>query len=52
LQAAAAVRKAGVVVLRNVVPREQAVQWKQDLEAYLGRNRDGVLGYPAAKPVV
>lgn len=51
-QAAAAVSRVGVVVLRGVVPQEQARQWKRDLEGYIARNREGIIGFPEDNPVV
>jgi len=49
---AAAIRRAGIVVIKGAVPREEAVQWKRDLEGYIARNRHGVLGFPDDDPVV
>lgn len=41
---ASEVRRAGVVVVRNVIPRDEAIRWKEQLEGYLHANRDSVLG--------
>jgi len=38
------VRRSGVVVIRNVIPRADAVRWKTQLEEYLKVNRDSVVG--------
>lgn len=43
-EVASEVRRAGVVVVRNVIPRDEAIRWKNQLEGYLQANRDSVLG--------
>lgn len=45
-----AIKDRGVAVIRNVIPREQALQWKQDIRAYASRNN--AKGFPEDNPQV
>ena len=37
-------RRSGVVVIRNVIPRADAVKWKTQLKEYIEVNRDSLVG--------
>lgn len=45
-----AIRKRGVAVIRNVIPSEQVLQWKEDIKAYAKEN--GAKGFPEDNPQV
>lgn len=45
-----AIKERGVAVIRNVVPAEQALQWKEDIKAYARLNN--AKGFPADNPQV
>lgn len=47
---ASAVREAGTVLIRGVVPEDTALGWKADVQQY--STHDGVLGFPADNPQV
>jgi hypothetical protein len=44
------VRKRGVGIVRNVVPRDEARQWKYDLDDYISKNP--VKGFPEHNPTI
>lgn len=45
------VRDTGVLVLRQVVEEEQALQWKAEVRQYIADN-PGVIGFPEDNPQV
>ncbi|CAO1638280.1 unnamed protein product [Sympodiomycopsis kandeliae] len=44
------IKKRGVVVIKNVIPEEQVLQWKSDIQAYALRNN--ARGFPESNPQV
>lgn len=50
-QIADRVRDTGVLVLRQVVEEEQALQWKAEVRQYIADN-PGVIGFPEDNPQV
>ncbi|KEF61574.1 uncharacterized protein A1O9_03142 [Exophiala aquamarina CBS 119918] len=47
-----AVRHRGTAVIRNVLPRQQALDLKQQAREYIAANRDKVKAFPADDPAV
>lgn len=47
----ASLRERGVAVIRNVVPEEQALQWKEELKSYISVN-PSTKGFPPESPAV
>lgn len=47
---AATIKQRGAVVVRGVVPEEQALQWKKDIRSYARKNN--ATGFPAEDPQV
>ena len=45
-----AIKERGVAVIRNVIPSQQALQWKEDIRAYAKHN--SAKGFPADNPQV
>lgn len=45
------IRKRGVAIIRNVIPRDEARQYKSDLEEYIAKNPDAH-GFPKDNPTV
>ncbi|KAI8069484.1 DUF1479-domain-containing protein [Gongronella butleri] len=49
---AAEVRKRGVLVIRNVVPKEVAEGYKRDIQQYINKHRAHMVGFPEDNPAV
>ncbi|PYI18571.1 DUF1479-domain-containing protein [Aspergillus violaceofuscus CBS 115571] len=48
----AEIRHRGSVVIREVVPRSQALTWKTQIQEYIAANRERVKAFPADSPAV
>lgn len=46
------IRYRGSVVVRNVVPRETAIEWKQRIQEYAAANQERVKAFPPDSPAV
>lgn len=46
------IRKRGCVVVRNVVPSEEAISAKAAAEEYIAANREKLIGFPRDQPMV
>ncbi|PMD61680.1 DUF1479-domain-containing protein [Hyaloscypha bicolor E] len=46
-----AIRKRGAAVIKNVVPEEEALGWKEEIKAYIARN-PGTKAFPKGNPAV
>ncbi|KAL1970946.1 hypothetical protein VTN77DRAFT_2780 [Rasamsonia byssochlamydoides] len=51
-QTKAEIRQRGTVVIRNVVPRSTALEWKERAKEYIAANRDRVKAFPPDSPAV
>ena len=48
----AEIRHRGTVVVRNVVPRDQALDWKERIKDYVAANKERVKAFPPESPAV
>ena len=46
------IRHRGTAVIRNVIPRQQALDYKERIHKYIAENRQGVKAFPADSPAV
>lgn len=46
------IRHRGTVVIRNVIPREKALDYKQRIRGYIAANKERVKAFPADSPAV
>lgn len=46
------IKKRGCVVIRNVVPEEEAKVYKAQIQEYISKHRDQLVGFPANDPQV